>query len=273
MGAIAVKLLTSEHLDQYVTLTGGQRVHVDMHVALSVNAKRQVQYLTIKTGVAKETFGHIVGHCYSGQRLIDGPFDIPPPRAPKGSTVKLPFTFIGDHRLGARKWLRVATHGDSEENREIQRGLQPARLVMNVLLHRFGILKLKHPLIVSKESLLVCVPVLHNYFMQMNPAYEDLEMQVREIRLDPESIPPPQTEAENKPKAETARVKEAMLRMKMNEESLQTLKQKTGMPSMVADTFLLFIGVGQFEEKNTCALSGALGCIFRGLSEYWQQVS
>lgn len=193
--------------------------------------------------------------------------------------------------------MRVPIYGKDEENREILRGMLPAKITMNMLMSRFGIWKLKHPLVLDKTSaLLNGLPSLHNYFMQKNPAYADLKRLLDEFKAKPGDEPPPMktpsakkapkksTKKAAPTKAETTKdqpqkvlvdIKDAMLRMKLDEKCVQLLKQKTGIADYLLHEFLSFVGEGKMKEEKLMGLGLGVTLVPLniGLPEYRQNVS
>lgn len=98
---------------------------------------------------------------------------IPKPRAPKGSQVKVPYTFVGGKQFWQSDSMRVIVNGNTEKNKEISRALKPAEIAMDMIVSRFGIFQFKHSLLMDGK-LLQCVFKLHNFFLKTNPAYADL---------------------------------------------------------------------------------------------------
>lgn len=271
LGAISAALLESEHLDQFIRLSDGKRYPAGQHLAMMVDAKLHMTYCAILAGVlGEDAFEMIMEVCNMAQAFQAPPLPIPPPRAPKGSKVKLPYTFVGDHRLGARTWLRVATEGNDEANKEIERAMTPANIALHMILSRFGVLKLKHPIVLHNECMLITIPVLHNYFMRMNPAYGDLKRLLREYKAAPESDSVPLPKAQ---RFTPVIAHDAMLRMRMDDNSFQTVIDQTGLSPLLWAEILWFIGTGRFEKDMQIAMSVGINELQMDLMGYSQKVS
>lgn len=98
----------------------------------------------------------------------------PSSRTPPGSTVRLPYTFLGGDTLPAHSRLRVPLRAkEDHEKRAIERGLRPAERAFHTLLARFGCLRGTVPIPSFGFAIYLnrAIGSLHNYLMAKSPEY------------------------------------------------------------------------------------------------------
>lgn len=181
--------------------------------------------------------------------------EFPAPKAPRGSTKALPFTFVGSDQFPARPWLRVRSAGGSDEaNAEISRALRAGEIAEKIFFDRFrvlrGVLRVHTPTYVTRIN--ACLRALHNYFITENPAYSaeyaDISGLMAELKLTPPTLesvkkdekeevkkqPSPKQEKKNKNKKKDeqklqppTKHQEWMQKLGMDEGSFQKLLKRT----------------------------------------------
>lgn len=187
MGAFAGRQIKSEHFDISASYLVGTTAHwyeADSFTICMVDARLRILYCVSMVSPKNSKFGELLEQVHwATDRKTPGYF--PAPSAPKGSLKKLPYTFVGGKLFPATSYMRVPTTGNEEENKEIERGVMPAEIAMDMLVSRFGIFQVKQGGLESNAKLVTSIIPLHNYFLRTNTAYADLNQLLKDYKNPP----------------------------------------------------------------------------------------
>lgn len=186
-GSINGRSLLSDHMEFGIHIGHGIEVDGQFNMILMTDARFRITFFSSTVVPLGQQFGDLLDSVKLGQE-VQRPGYLPEPKAPMGSKEKMPFTFIGNDVFSERKWLRVPSK-DNKDQQEIERALKPAEIVADMLVSRFGIFRFEYPSYSCDPLYTGVIILLHNYFLRFNPAYADPEKLVKQCRATQQAAP------------------------------------------------------------------------------------